>query len=123
MREIMFKELTAGNLRKKDTVLREVFEKDGVVAKTERRCFYFIKDVMQAPDVEGLQKWLNEQNKEGTQEKRHFHIMKEHNDSAGEDKVICKITGTFYAVFNNTVYSIGFLHAFKVCFMRATLAQ
>jgi hypothetical protein len=118
MREILFKELTSGNLRKKDTVLREIFEKDGVVAKTERRCFYFIKDVMQTQNAGGLQEWLNDQNKPNSQEKRHFHIMKEHNDSSGEDKVICKITGTFYAVFNNTVYSIGFLHAFKVRFMK-----
>lgn len=123
MREILFKELTSGNLRKKDTVLREAFEKDGIQAKTERRCFYFIKDIMQAQDANGLQEWFNSQKNPETQEKRQFHIMKEHNDVIGEDKVICKISGTFYAVFNNTVYSIGFLHSFKVRFVKPNLTN
>jgi len=123
MREILFKNLTSSNLRKKDTLLREVFEKDGIVAKTERRCFYFIKDVLPMDGESSLQKWLDSQNGPGAPSKRHFHIIKEHNEILGEDKVVCKIVGTFYAVFNNTVYCIGFLHAFKVCFMRTSLAN
>ena len=123
MREIVFKNLTSPNLRKKDTVLREVFEKDGVVAKTERRCFYFIKDVMHLDDAAAMQKWLDDQKKPANVERRHFCILKEHNDSLGEDKVICKICGTFYAVVNNRIYTVGFLHSFKVCFSKPSLAK
>ena len=122
MREILFKNLTSSNLRKKDTVLREIFEKDGIVAKTERRCFYFIRDVIHLQDAADMQRWLDEQKTPDAMNRRHFHIMKEHSDSLGEDKVSCKISGIFYAVFNNTVYSIGFLHSFKVRFAKPAVA-
>lgn len=123
MREILFKDVMPNNLRKKDTVLREVFEKDGVTAKTERRCFYFIKDILHVDDSSELQKWLDSRNTPSEANKRHFHIIKEHSDTHGQDRVVCKITGVFYAVFNNTVYSIAYLHSFKVSFMKATLAN
>lgn len=121
MREVLFKNLTTANPRKKDIVLKEAFEKDGVSAKTERRCFYFIKNITQLEADNDLQSWLDSQGNMGMINKRHFHIMKEHNDKIGKDKVICKIGGTFYAVVNKCIYTIAFLHSFKVSFMRATL--
>lgn len=123
MREVVFKNLTSISSRKKDIFLKEVFEKDGIVAKTERRCFYFIKDIKHLESDEELQKWLAEQDSSNGMNKRQFHIMKEHNDAHLEDKIICKILGTFYAVINKTVYTIGFLHSFKVRFVKPSLAK
>ena len=123
MREVLYKSLTSLNSRKKDISLREVFEKDGVTAKTERRCFYFIKDVSHLDDQQDLQKWLNLQNQTGLVNKRHFYIMKEHKDDLGEDKLVCKIAGTFYAVVDQSVYTIAFLHSFKVRFMKSTMSR
>jgi len=121
MREILFKNLTSVNRRKKDIVLKEVFEKDGVHARTERRCFYFIKAVAHLDENKDLQGWINSHGNAAKVNKRHFHIMKEHNDKMGEDKVICKIGGTFYAIINKSIYTIAFLHSFKACFIKATL--
>ncbi|MDD5422791.1 MAG: hypothetical protein PHT32_05165 [Candidatus Omnitrophica bacterium] len=123
MREVLFKNLTSAASRKKDVILKEIFEKDGVVAKTERRCFYFIKEVKRLSDDADLQKWMDSQNSIDNTNKRNFHIMKEHNDGHNEDKVICKIMGSFYAIVNRTVYTIAFLHSFKVVFAKATLAS
>ena len=123
MREVVFKNLTSVQSRKKDTLLREVFERDGVVARTERRSFYFIKDVMHLASDEELQRWVTSQEKEAEPVKRHFHILKEHNDGLGEDKLICKITGTFYAVVDKKLYTIAFLHSFKVSFMKSSCAK
>jgi hypothetical protein len=119
MREILFKDLTSIASRKKDIFLKEVFERDGVVAKTERRCFYFIKDVLSVDGPDRLQEWLNSQNETPPVKKRHFYILKEHSDSLGEDKVICKIAGTFYAIAGQNVYTIAFLHSFKARFAKA----
>ncbi len=123
MREVLFKNLTSVHSRKKDIFLKEVFEKDGVVAKTERRCFYFIKDITHLAAANDVKKWMNSQENPDTLNKRNFHIMKEHNDLLGEDKVICKITGTFYAIVGTNVYTIAFLHSFKVRFAKAKLAH
>lgn len=123
MREVLFKDLTSVSSRKKDIFLKEVFEKDGVTAKTERRCFYLIKDVKELEGSGEIEKWLDSQDKTDGIGKRQFHIMKEHNDQLGEDKVMCKICGMFYAVVNNRIYTVGFLHSFKVCFTKPAMTQ
>jgi len=122
MREVLFKNLTSLSSRKKDIFLREVFVKNGITAKTERRCFYFIKDIKHLASDADMQKWMDSQGQLGAENKRQFHILKEHNDAHLEDKVMCKILGTFYAVINSTVYTIGFMHSFKVRFEKPSLA-
>ena len=123
MREVVFKNLTSLSSRKKDIFLREVFEKDGIIAKTERRCFYYIKDIIALSKPDDLQKWLNSQSEAGTLNTRQFYIYKEHRDDLGEDRLLCKILGTFYAIVDQCVYSIAFLHSFRVRFSKATLAK
>ena len=123
MREVVFKNLTSVQSRKKDTLLREVFERDGVVARTERRSFYFIKDVMHLASDEELQRWVTSQEKEAEPVKRHFHILKEHNDTHGADKFMCKILGVFYAVVDRDIYTIAFLHSFKISFMKDSIVK
>jgi hypothetical protein len=118
MREVVYKNLTSIASRKKDIFLREVFQKNGVTAKTERRCFYYIKDITQLESEESFKKWMGEQGSKSS--KRHFHIFKEQNDLLGENKLVCKIAGTFYAVADRTVYTIAFLHSFKVSFVKTT---
>ena len=123
MREVVFRNLTSANSRKKDIFLQEVFEKDGVVAKTERRCFYFIKDVVHIEQQEDLQLWRDGKNAEGGVNRRQFYIFREHSDDHGEDRLLCKILGTFYVVVDNNVYTIAFLHSFRVIFVKGTLAK
>lgn len=123
MREVIFKNLTSPQTRKKDILLKEVFERDGVVGKTERRSFYFIKDVIHLHSDDELQKWINSQDKTEGPVKKHFHIMKEHNDILGVDKFICKIFGVFYAVIDRDIYTIAFLHSFKVNFVKTHLVK
>lgn len=122
MREVIFKNLTSVQSRKKDIFLKEIFERDGVVARTERRSFYFIKDVNHLQSEEELKNWISSNNNTG-HSKRHFHIVKEHNDALGIDKFICKILGVFYAVIDRDIYTIAFLHSFKVSFEKATLIK
>ena len=121
MREVLFKNLTSAQSRKKDILLKEVFERDGVVARTERRSFYFIKDVMHLPGDEELKKWVDSQEAGQKPVKRHFHILKEHNDAMGIDKFICKILGIFYAVVDRDIYTIAFMHSFKINFAKNQL--
>lgn len=123
MREVIFKNLTSFEHRKKDIFLKEVFEKDGVVARTERRCFYFIKDIKELAKEEDLKKWLDAKNMSEHITDRHFHILKQHNDAVGADKLICKIAGTFYAVGNKRIYTIAFLHSFKISLAKEDIAN
>lgn len=120
MREVIFKNLSSATPKKRDVFLREVFEKDGVTAKTERRSFYFVKNITPIAESGDLNKFIESQNSTGlTGGKRRFHIMKEHSDHSGRDKLMCKIAGTFYAVVNNKIFTIAFVHSFKVDFAKS----
>lgn len=123
MKEVIFKHLNRIESKKKDIFLREVFEKNGTVAKTERRCFYFIKDVTQLDEGKGLENWINSKGDGEPIAKRHFCILRGHSDRLGEDKLICKIAGTFYAVVDKKIYTIAFLHSFKASFMKHSPAK
>ena len=123
MREVTFKNLTSLTSMKKDIVLKEVFEKDGVLAKTERRCFYFIRRIDRLSEENTLDKWIASQGAGGSPNSRRFHILKEHSDATNEDKVICRIEGEFFAVVNMNIFTIGFLHYFKVRFERNAMAK
>lgn len=118
MKEVIFKDHTSELSRKKDIVLTEHFEKDGMAGRTDRRCFYFIKDIIPLKDDEDLEAWLDARKKSDIVGKRHFFIYKKHDEGSGEDKIICKISGTFYALVGRFVYTIAFLHSFKVRFVR-----
>ncbi|MFH1995743.1 MAG: hypothetical protein ABIJ27_01950 [Candidatus Omnitrophota bacterium] len=118
MREVVFKNMTSLNGRKKDTRLKEIFEKNGVLAKAERRYFYFVKEISRLENDQDLQAWMKEQNAACPTKKRHFHILKEHDNRQGNDRLLCKVLGTFYAVSKKKVYTIAFLHAFKVSFSK-----
>ena len=123
MREVVYRNLTSAHSGKKDVLLKEVFERDGVTAKTERRSFYFIKELVHLNSDEELQAWVGSQNNRSEPAKRHFHIMKEHSDALGTDKFVCKILGLFYAVLERDIYTIAFLHSFKINFTRGSLIK
>ena len=123
MREVVYRNLTSARSGKKDVLLKEVFERDGVTAKTERRSFYFIKEAIHLNSDEELQTWVGSQNNRSEPVKRHFHIMKEHSDALGTDKFVCKILGLFYAVLERDIYTIAFLHSFKINFTRGSLIK
>ena len=84
---------------------------------------YFIKDIIHLNSDEELQTWVDSQNNRSEPVKRHFHILKEHSDALGMDKFICKILGLFYAVVDRDIYTIAFLHSFKINFAKTSLLK
>jgi hypothetical protein len=115
MRELVFKNLTDWMHNKRDIFVQEEVERDGVIAKTTRRCLYFIKDRKRIEDPNDLQTLAKTKLcKENV--KRHFHVLKERDSKVGMDRLMCKVAGTFYAVVDDYLYSIVFVHTFKVSF-------
>lgn len=122
MHEVTFKHRKSEESRKKDIFLKEIVERDGIVSTTERRCFYFIKDVKKIKTAEDIKKMTDIYIGSTPVKKRHFFIFKEHNDGLGADKLICKIAGIFYAIVDRRLYTIAFLHSFKVSFIKGSCA-
>lgn len=118
MRELLFKNITKWNHKKRDIFVQETVIKDGVLAKTTRRCLYFIKERKHIKDPGDLKK-LAETKICDDQVKRHFHVLKERDSDTGMDKLMCKVAGTFYAMIDEYLYSIVFVHTFKISFVSA----
>ncbi|NQT06033.1 MAG: hypothetical protein HQ575_00670 [Candidatus Omnitrophica bacterium] len=118
MRELLYKNLTSLDHKKRDIIVQEVVRKDGVLAKTSRRCLYFIKEKVRVQSPEDLKR-IADLKAESEKAKRHFHVLKERDSSSGKDKLMCKVAGTFYAMVNNYLYSIVFIHTFKISFTEA----
>ena len=115
MRELLFKNLTSQDHRKRDIFVEEIREKDGVLAKTTRRCLYFIRETIPINSPADFKKIAEEKYNKG-EHKRHFYVLKERDTKSGVDKLLCKVAGTFYAMVNDYLYCIVFIHTFKICF-------
>ena len=115
MRELVFKNLTSRDHKKRDVFIQETVTKDGVLAKTTRRCLYFVKERIPVKGNVDLKKI--EAVKENSEEhKRHFCVLKERESETGVDRLMCKVAGTFYAMVDNYLYCIVFFHTFKITF-------
>ena len=114
MREIVYKNLTGKNNKTRDLYIRELVTKDGVLARIERRCLYFVREKLYLKDLHDLEELKALKQTEDTWKKKHFHILRKHDSYTGEDKLTCKVAGTFYAIVGHYVFCIAFVHSFKM---------
>ncbi len=114
MREILYKNLTNLDSKKRDLYIREVVERDGITARIEKRCIYFVREIICIKDPSDLEclKSLKETNE--AWKKRHFHVLRNHNSNTGEDKLTCKVAGTLYAIIGQYVFCVAFIHSLKI---------
>jgi len=116
MRDIIFKALTSAKSKKRDLCIQETVERNGVLARTERRCRYFVMNQANIDNVADMDKLAASKFSKVPYKKRHFYVLKIHDKERGEDKLLCKMAGMFYAVHGARLYCIAYVHSFKVIF-------
>jgi len=115
MREILYKNLTGSDNRKRDFSIREIVIRDGVTATIERRCIYFVKETVYLDSPQDLEKLKKLKSvEEVSDNKAHFHIIRKFDAETKEDRLICKVCGRFYVISGHNVYSIAFVNSFKI---------
>ena len=117
MRELLFKNMSSWNHNKRDVSVEEAVEKDGVRAKTTRRCLYFVKEKIRVKNPMDLKNIAEIKTANDGKISRHFHILKVRDSDLGVDKLMCKVAGTFYAMVNDYLYCVVFIHTFKIAFL------
>jgi len=118
MRELLFKNLTSQDKKRKDLYIKEEFEKNGVKTTTQRHSLYIIKSRCKFNDpneVLKLQKDASPKCKN-----RHIFIYKMRDTKENKDAFICDVVGNVYAVIKNELYSIAFKHSFEIDFLKTT---
>jgi hypothetical protein len=114
MRELLFKDITSENKKRKDLFVSETFDQNGVTTTTQRRSTYIIGACNKFKNLEELLAW--KKNIGPNAGKRHVFIIKKRDTILNKDAFICDVIGKFYAVSQCDIYSVAFKHSFEVDF-------
>lgn len=101
MRDLLFRNLTSLDHRKKILASSEIFDKSGIRTVVRRHFVYIVKEV--AADVK-IQK-----------QPSYLFVLKERKTAQRIEKFFCRMKGSIYAISNEKVYCITFMHSLKIC--------
>src|SRR4030042_3175647 len=114
MRELIFKNLIKPTSQKRDISVEEVINRDGLLSTTKKRSMYFIRGSHQIKSKEGLEAWIEGRKNDKVLTKKFFHILRRYSAKDMEDKLICKMRGSFCVISGDAAYNIVFVHAIKI---------
>lgn len=115
MRELLFKNITSDNKKRKDLYVSETVEKNGITTTTQRHSTYIIGACNKFNTLEELGEWKKAIGPGAN--KRHVFIIKKRDTKLNKDIFICDLVGRFYAVTGCDIYSIAFKHSFEIDFL------
>ena len=100
MRDLLFKNLTSGDKRRKRIASCEISDKEGVRSVIRRHFVCMVKEI-----------------KDTHMEKPapYVYVVKEHNSLIQREKFFCKIKGSVLATSKGKLFLIVFMHSLKIC--------
>jgi hypothetical protein len=114
MRELLFKNITSIDKRRKDLYISETVEKGGVKTTTQRHSIYVLGACNKFKTLEELAEWKS--SKGVNANKKHIFVIKKRDTKLNKDIFICDVVGRFYAVSGFDIYSVAFKHSFEINF-------
>ncbi|MDO8603458.1 MAG: hypothetical protein Q7O04_06405 [Candidatus Omnitrophota bacterium] len=115
MRELLFKNITSENKKRKDLYVSETFDRDGVTTTTQRHSIYIVGACNKFKTLGELAEWKKVAGQKAN--KRHVFIIKRRDNKLHKDTFICDVVGRFYAVTGFDIYSVAFKHSFEIDFL------
>ena len=115
MRELLFKNMTSGDKKRKDLYVSETFNKNGITTTTQRHSTYILGACNKFNSLEELAEWKKTSGLNTG--KRHIFIIKKRDTKLNKDIFICDVVGRFYAMSGLDIYSIAFKHSFEIDFL------
>jgi len=101
MRDLLFRNLTSIERKRRILTSSEVFDKSGIRTVVRRHFIYIVKE--SPADVQP-----------GKQPSYMF-IRKESNSKEKTERFFCRIKNSVYAVLDGKIYLINFTHSLKIC--------
>ena len=99
MRDLLFKNLTSNNKRRRIISSSEVTEKQGVRTVIHRHFVSIVKEVKDSQ----AQKPLS-----------HIYVLRERNSKEQQERFFCRIKGSMYLVNNGKLFLVLFTHSLKI---------
>ena len=99
MRDLLFKNLTSHDKKRKIIASSEIVDKQGMRSVIQRHFICIVKEI----NDNKLQRPLP-----------YLYVLKEHNTREQKEKFFCRIKGSIYAVGNGRLFLILFMHSLKI---------
>ncbi len=99
MRDLLFKNLTSSDRKRKIIASAEISDKQGVRSIIRRHFVCIAKEV--------------EHNK-AEKPLPYVRVIKEHNSREQKEKFFCKIKGSVYVICNGRIFLIVFMHSLRI---------
>ena len=99
MRDLLFKNLTSDDKKRKIIASAEISDKQGVRSIIHRHFVCLVKEVKENKTEKPLP---------------YLYVLKEHNGREQKEKFFCKIKGSVYAISNGRLFLILFAHSLKI---------
>ena len=107
MREILVRNLTSSDWLKRDCVVTELLQQGEYATRVLRRCTYRVQSQTILPSTEDSIPWARNLD---PLPPRQVFVTKDLNPETGGERVIYKVLGHFYVVFDRSVFCIGYRH-------------
>ena len=102
MRNVVLRNLTFLEKRRRILSSQEESERNGIHTHIRRNFIYQIKDI------------ADSQLEKESPPKSIVYVLKYHNTKEKKDKFLFRLKGILYAVSNEKVYQITYLHSFRL---------
>ena len=99
MRDLLFRNLTSLDRKRKILSSSEIFDKSGVRTTVRRHFMYIVKEVREG---------------EVAKQSPCLFILKHRDTKKRTEKFFCRMKGSVYAISNNRIYLITFMHSLKI---------
>ena len=98
MREMVFRNLTSGDHRKRIVATSEVSDKGGVHSHIRRRFICIVKDVKDT----------------SLRPQPAVHVLKERDTRRQVERFTCRVKNSVYATYKGRLYLVSFVHSLKI---------
>jgi len=99
MRDLLFKNLTSVDKKRKIIACSEIADSQGVRTVIRRHFVCVIREV---------------QDKQMQRPLPYLYVLKERNNKEQREKFFCRIKGSIYAISNGRLFIILFMHSLKI---------
>lgn len=99
MRDLLFKNLTSEDKKRRVIITSEIADKDGVRSVIRRHFVCIVKEA---------------EEDQGQRIAPYIYVLKEHNTKEHREKFFCRIKGSIYAICGERRYLILFTHSLKI---------
>ena len=100
MRDLLFKNLTSVDRKRKVIASSEIIDREGVRTIIRRHFICLLREI---------------KGKDMTRQSPTVYIFKERNTKELREEFFCKLKGNVYAITHGKLFHITFMHSLKIC--------